>query len=680
MSWISVATPEYLRQKPKNRRLLLNTPVSGATATYNNINMVSQVYRGRQDRLQRYVLYDWMDNDSDTARALDVLAEHCCLKDHDTHLNLKIRFKHRDVNKEETYILEDILQSWYDLQDFDIRLMRNVRSVLKYGDWFYYRDPETYELYDVHPSMMHAAIVDEQKFEILGWVIKGFKVNLPNHELINNTAGAFEQLRTVLGQSPTSANAKIVPAEDIIHLTLSDGKFSGIGSDDQASNAYASRWPFGDSILENMYKTFKQRELLEDAILIHRMQRAPTRRVWYINVGTTRGDRARWVLQDFRNEYVQRMIPQHFGATGQPLQRAADSTYNPQSMLEDIYLPMYANGESSKVDTLDGQSWSEIPELKYFTSKMLRALRVPYSFLLGPEEGGSVFSDAKVGTAYMQEIEFSRYCKRMQNHLFKSYDKEFKKYCVDRGIPINMGSFVLQFTEPTNYEEFLNNMRAQDNIMTWMNIKDDPYIDAMFALEKYMGWTARDFARNEELFIRNNFPMSQTPMGGDAGGLGGGVIGGPMGGLPPPGEGQDQGQAGPDTAGGIGTGMGTGVGATPSGGGPAAPQMSGYRYELGDDQVNLFEAPITLDDIKPPEQKEDGAGIYSKPAQDDKFFMADSSLHPGPLITLSMVRRLRVAHEKKRLDDEKTLRMQKTIYRKQMPPAGGAGGAAPPPG
>jgi capsid assembly protein Gp20 len=666
-----------LQNKPRNRRLLLNTPITGSAATYNNINMVSQVYRGRQDRLQRYVLYDWMDNDSDTARAMDVLGTHCTLMDHDTHMPFKIKFKSRDVNKDETYILEDTLKAWYDLNSFETRLFMNIRSVLKYGDWFYYRDPESYELYNIHPSMVHAAIVDEEKFEILGWVIKGFKINLPNQELINNTAGAYEQLRTVLGQSPTSSNAKIVPAEDIIHLTLSEGKFSGIGSDDQASNAYASRWPFGDSILEQMYKTFKQRELLEDAMLIHRMQRAPTRRVWYIHVGTTRGDRAKWILQDFRNEYVQRMIPQHFGTTGQPMQRAVDSTYNPQSMLEDIYLPMYANGESSKVDTLDGQSWSEIPELKYFTSKMLKALRVPYSFLLGPEEGGSVFSDAKVGTAYMQEIEFSRYCLRMQRHVMKAYDKEFKKYCVDRGIPINMGSFQLQLTEPTNYEEFLNNMRAQDNIMTWMNIKDDPYIDAMFALEKYMGWSARDFARNEELFIRNNFPMNQTPTG-DAGGLGGGAIGGMGAAMPPPGPEAGAGDT-PDTAGGIGTGMPTSPAGGSGGGGPAAPMMSGFEYALGGGLVNLFEAPITLDDIKPPDKKSDGAdgaGIYTQQTQDDKFFMNDSSLNPGPMVTLSMVRRLRVAHERKRIEDEKSLRVKKTIYKKQS--AAPPGGAPPP--
>lgn len=668
MSWTSLATPEYLQRKPRSRRLVLNTPVNGGSISYNNINMVSQVYRGRQDRLQRYVLYDWMDNDSDVARALDVIAEHMTPKGEDSDLAFTLKWRTRDVNKEETYILEDTLQSWYDLNHFDIRVFRNVRSVLKYGDWFYYRDPETFELYDIHPSLVHAAIIDEQKFEIIGWVIKGFKVNLPNHELINNSAGAYEQLRTVLGQSPTSANSKIIPAEDIIQLTLNEGKLSGIGSDDQTSNAYASRWPFGDSVLENMYKTFKQRELLEDSILIHRMQRAPTRRVWYINVGQTRGDRAKWILQDFRNEYVQRLIPQHFGAAGQPMNRTVDSTYNPQSMLEDIYLPMYADGTSSKVENLDGQSWSEIPELKYFTSKMLRALRVPYSFLLGPEEGGSVFSDAKVGTAYMQEIEFSRFCHRMQKRIFFKYDKEFKRYCVERDIPISSASFMLKFHEPTNYEEYLNNMRDQDNIMIYLNVKDDPNIDSYYALEKYMRWSPHDFARNEELFIRHNFPMSETPMGGDMGGGGmGGLGGAPM---PPPGEGQ----MAPDTAGGVGTGMPGGAGASGAGGGPASPGvlMQGFAA-MDNDHVDLFEAPISLDDIKPPDKKDGDTGMYMDRTPDDNFTMAQSDLNPKSLITLAMVRRLRRTHEKKRIDDQKTFRIRKRIYKKQMMP-GGPGG------
>jgi hypothetical protein len=671
MSWISVATPEYLSRKPKNKRLVLNTPVNGGQITYNNINMVSQVYRGRQDRLQRYVLYDWMDNDSDVARALDVLATHMTPKGPENDLAFKLEFKIRDTNQEETYILEDTLESWYDLNNFETRIFKNIRSVLKYGDWFYYRDPQTFELYDIHPSLVQAAIVDEQKFQILGWVIKGFKINLPNMEFINNSSGAYEQLRTVLGQSPTSANSKIIPANDIVQLTLNEGKLSGIGSDDQTSNAYASRWPFGDSILEMMYKTFKQRELLEDSILIHRMQRAPTRRVWYINVGQTRADRAKWILQDFRNEYVQRLIPQHFGSTGQPMQRTVDSTYNPQSMLEDIYLPMFADGNSSKVENIDGQSWSEIPELKYFTSKMLRALRVPYSFLLGPEEGGAVFSDAKVGTAYMQEIEFSRFCVRLQKHLFKKFDREFKLYCVERDIPISMADFSLKFHEPTNYEEYLNNMRDQDNIMIYLNVKDDPNIDSYFALKKYMRWSPLDFAENERLFVMHNFPMSQTPIDNEiapsSGGLGN-IGGSPL--TPPPTGGQPE----ADLTGNIASGMPAAAGTEGTGnGGPASPGVmtQGFVPEMKDNYVNLFETDISLDDIKPPKEKDTESGMYMNRTADDNFTLHGSSINPQPLVTLAMVRRLRRAHEKRRIDDLKNIRIRKRIYRKQVVPLGG---------
>jgi hypothetical protein len=345
-------------------------------------------------------------------------------------------------------------------------------------------------------------------------------------------------------------------------------------------------------------------------------------------------------------------------------------------MLEDIYLPVFQNGESSKVENLDGQSWSEIPELKYFTSKMLRALRVPYSFLLGPEEGGSVFSDAKVGTAYMQEIEFSRFCVRMQKRIFKKYDKEFKKYCVERDIPISMADFTLMFNEPTNFEEYLNNMRDQDNIMIYLNLKDEAWIDPMFAAEKYLRFTPRDFARNEELYVRHNFPMDQTPMGADAGmGGGGGMMGGaPM--PPPPGSEEDP-QMGPDTAGGVGSGIPGAAGmAGGAGGGPAAPGGLTQSMEFGmaDGQEYLFEE-INLDDIKPPEEKVDATGIYTDRPADDKFFMSQSEINPRQLITLSMIRRLRHAHEKRRIDDEKRLKVVKRIYRKPVAPAaGGAGG------
>jgi hypothetical protein len=78
-----------------------------------------------------------------------------------------------------------------------------------------------------------------------------------------------------------------------------------------------------------------------------------------------------------------------------------------------------------------------------------------------------------------------------------------------------------------------------------------------------------------------------------------------------------------------------------------------------------------LDDIKPPKEKDTESGMYMNRTADDNFTLHGSSINPQPLVTLAMVRRLRRAHEKRRIDDLKNIRIRKRIYRKQVVPLGG---------
>ncbi len=242
-------------------------------------NLLHQVYRGRQDRIQRYTLWDWMDQDSDVQRALDLLAEHIAPKDKATGFPFRIEYKAKEVTDEVNTVIQDGLDYWIKVNRFDKRIFRHVRDCVKYGDWFCWRNPKTFELYSIHPKLVQGAIVDTEKLEVLAWIVRGFKFNTEDMELVN-TNTTYEALQAVFAQSNTAQDTKIIPADHMLHISLTEGKFSGASADDEPSNAYASRWPFGESLLEGMYKTFKQRELLEDAFLIHRVQRAPTRRVW----------------------------------------------------------------------------------------------------------------------------------------------------------------------------------------------------------------------------------------------------------------------------------------------------------------------------------------------------------------------------------------------------------------
>ena len=159
---------------------------------------------------------------------------------------------------------------------------------------------------------------------------------------------------------------------------------------------FRSFWPFGQSILENIFKVYKQKELLEDAVLIYRVQRAPERRMFKIDVGNMPSHMAMAFVERVKNEIHQRRIPSSQGGPS-----LLDATYNPLSMNEDYFFPVTADGRGSSVDLLQGgQNLGEIDDLKYFNNRLARGLRVPSSYLpTGPEDNSTPLSDGRVGTA-----------------------------------------------------------------------------------------------------------------------------------------------------------------------------------------------------------------------------------------------------------------------------------------
>jgi hypothetical protein len=104
-------------------------------------------------------------------------------------------------------------------------------------------------------------------------------------------------------------------------------------------------WPFGVSLFESIFKVFKQKELLEDAILIYRISRAPERRMFKIDVGNMPAHLAMQFVERVKNEINQRRIPTQSGG-GQNLM---DASYNPMSMNEDFFFPQTAEGRGSSV-------------------------------------------------------------------------------------------------------------------------------------------------------------------------------------------------------------------------------------------------------------------------------------------------------------------------------------------
>jgi hypothetical protein len=477
-------------------------------ARSNYSSYLPDVYVGSPNRIERYGQYNTMDLDSEVNAALDILAEFCSQKNGQNKTPFIMDFKETATNSETT-ILAKYLQQWCKLQNFETRMFRILRNTFKYGDSFFIRDPETKKLFHVDPAKITRIIVNESEGkEPEQYVVKDFNLNFkemvattPFQTNGNVTGGGDGYLqggvRGMVGNVNTSAgggrfqqedNEIAVDAEHVVHLSLSEG--------------LDNNFPFGNSLLETVFKVFKQKELLEDAIIIYRVQRAPERRVFYVDVGNMPSHLAMQFVERVKTEIHQRRIP---SATGGG-QNVIDSSYNPLSINEDYFFPQTAEGRGSKVETLPGgTNLGEIDDLRYFTNKLVRGLRIPSSYLpTGQDDGATSFQDGRVGTAYIQELRFNTYCERLQNLVIEELNQEFKRYILEKGVNVDISMFDLRFQPPQNFAAYRQSEIDNARVPTYTQMAQIPYMSNRFALKRFLGMTDEELAENERLWREEN--------------------------------------------------------------------------------------------------------------------------------------------------------------------------------
>jgi hypothetical protein len=203
-------------------------------------------------------------------------------------------------------------------------------------------------------------------------------------------------------------------------------------------------------------------------------------------------------VERVKNEIHQRRIPSQSGGGVNVI----DSAYNPLSINEDYFFPQTENGRGSKVDTLPGgTNLGEIDDLKYFTNKLFRALRIPSSYLpTGADDSQAQYNDGRVGTAYIQELRFNNYCMRLQTLLTAVFDQEFKRYLHNRGVNIDSSLFELKFQPPQNFASYRQAEVDGQRINTFNTIQAIPYMSKRFALKRFLGMTDEEIAENERLW------------------------------------------------------------------------------------------------------------------------------------------------------------------------------------
>jgi len=487
----------------------------------NYASRLPEVYSGHPNRIERYNQYENMDMDSEINACLDIIAEFSTQLNEQNATPFEVKF-HDKPTDHEIDIIKKQLQQWVKLNKLDQRIFKMFRNTIKYGDQIFVRDPETFEMMWVDMSKLARVIVNESEGKRPEqYVIRDINPNFQNMSVAAKTttdyltnpvtgsvSGSSNYTMPNGGTGGGTSNSRFqmamnevcIDAKHVVHVSLNEG--------------LDIFWPFGRSILEQIFMVFKQKQLLEDAVLIYRVSRAPERRVFKIDVGNMPSHLAMQFVERVKNEMHQRRIPTVTGGGNNMM----DASYNPLSINEDYFFPQTAEGRGSSVDTLQGgQNLGEIDDLKYFNNKMARGLRVPSSYLpTGPDDSGATMNDGKVGTALIQEYRFNQYCERLQALICQKLDDEFKMFLKWRGFNIDSGLFQLKFNAPQNFASYRQSELDNTRIQAFQGLEQLPYMSKRFMLERFLGLTKEEIAENEEMWREErDQPEMQNQSGQD---------------------------------------------------------------------------------------------------------------------------------------------------------------------
>ncbi len=336
---------------------------------YNNKNIFNPNLNYQTLRIQLYSDYEAMDTDPILASALDIIADEATVRNEMGEL---LSIKSSDEN-----IQRILYNLYYDVLNIDFNLWSWTRNMCKYGDFFLKLEvAEKFGVYNVLPYTVYHMVREE-----------GLNPDNPSAvEFVLDPDGiAASQNPNYLPKRDGNERQIRFDNYEVAHFRLiSDTNYL----------------PYGRSYLEPARKIFKQVTLMEDAMLIHRIMRAPEKRIFYINVGTIPPNEVEQFMQKTINQM--KKTP-YLSEDGQYNLR-----FNMQNMMEDFYLPVRGGDTSTKIDTTPGLQYDGIQDVEFLQQKMFAALKIPKAYF-GYE--GDLQGKA---TLAAEDIRFARTVERIQ--------------------------------------------------------------------------------------------------------------------------------------------------------------------------------------------------------------------------------------------------------------------------
>jgi hypothetical protein len=339
--------------------------------------------------------YDAMDSDPIISSALDIYSDECTLKNEFGEV-IKIKTNNENVKE----ILENL---FYDVLNIEFNLWSWTRNMVKYGDFFLVQE--------IQPGV---GVINIKPLPIY-----------ETERLENTDPNNANYIKFKVNQDPNGKGE--YENYEIVHFRLlSDTNFL----------------PYGKSMIENARRVWKQVSLMEDAMLIHRIMRAPDKRVFKIDIGN--------IPPQEVDNYMQKIISK-MKKTPFVDKNTGDYNlkYNIQNLTEDFYLPVRGGDSGTEIDSLGGLEYTAIDDIDYLKNKLFAALKIPKAYL-GYDE--NVNGKA---TLAAEDVRFARTIERIQRTLISELTKIAVTHLAAQGVKgMDMVDFELSLVNPsTIYEQ-----------------------------------------------------------------------------------------------------------------------------------------------------------------------------------------------------------------------------------
>ena len=396
-------------------------------------------------RMDLFRDYDTMDMDPILSSALDIYADEC-LTYNEVGKMITVHSTNNNVKRILENLFDEILNVRFNLWSW-------TRNMCKYGDFYLklYITPE-YGIYMVEP-------------------ISAYNVErIENSDPTNKRYVKF-QLR------PTdTSQAEILENYEVAHFRLiSDSNFL----------------PYGKSMIEGGRRVWKQLSLMEDAMLISRIMRAPERRIFYTDIGNIPPNEVDAYMQKMMDKM--KKVPYIDEQTGEYNLR-----FNLQNMIEDYYIPVRGGDSGTKIDTLAGMEWTGIDDLEYIKTKMMAALKIPKAFL-GYEEGIS-----GKATLASEDVRFARTIQRLQRIISSELSKIAIVHLYAQGYrDESLVDFELELTNPSTIFEKEKIEIWQDKVSVSIDMVENKFFSYKWIYKNIFNMSEDDIKEVQEQVVED---------------------------------------------------------------------------------------------------------------------------------------------------------------------------------